>query len=322
MNAPVIGDYRDRSTGLTVFGVLEILFGAMCWMLVPMTVFLMMAPRRSAPATPAMLGPALGFYGAAGTVCIWLGIGSILARRWARALWVCLSGFGLATGVLASPLMVYMAFVYMPRALAAASPAPPPAVALFVAQAAMLGTMVLFYLVIPGVLFWFYTRPNVKKTCEARDPRERWTDRCPLPVLALSLVAALSGLMMFGLAPVFPAFPAFGGFVEGGGAKALMAGCGVLLFGLAWGLYRLRLAALWTWLVLLVVWSCSGVMTFRNGDLAGLYLRLGFDPLVARQTGLIWRDLWWVMPVYLVPWLAYGVYVRRYFHKAQPPPAV
>jgi len=318
MNPPVVGDFRDRSTGLTVFGVLEILFGAMCWLFVPMMIFMMLAHRPGAPATPAMLGPALGFYGGAGTVCIWLGIGSILARRWARALWVCLSGFGLATGILATPFMIYVAFVHLPRTMASVSPAPPPAAAVFAAQAVALIIMLLFYLVIPGVLFWFYSRPNVKRTCEGRDPKVRWTDRCPLPVLTLSLMTALGGIFMVAVIPFLHAFPFFGVFLTGVAAVALMLVYGALMLAVAWGLYRLKMAAWWMWLATLVLMAVSSAVTLWHANLTVLYAQMGMQPEIAARASELGgtATLWGTFC--LVPWLAWGLYVRRYFAKPQP----
>ena len=52
------------------------------------------------------------------------------------------------------------------------------------------------YVIIPGVLVMFYGSKHVKATCELWDPQIRWTDKCPLPVLALSLVAGLSAAWM------------------------------------------------------------------------------------------------------------------------------
>ena len=320
MNSPVVGDYRDRSTGLTVFGVLEILFGALCLLLVPLAAIGMVASARRAgtPVSPQMLAPALGFYGGAGTVCIWLGIGSILARRWARALWVCLSGFGLATGVLATPLMVYVAFVHLPRTMATVSSTPPPAVAMFVAQAVTVAMMVLFYLVIPGVLFWFYTRPDVKRTCAARDPRERWTDRCPLPVLTLSLMSALGGVFMALVSPFFRAFPFFGVFLSGVGAVLLMLAWAALALWVAWGLYRLWMAAWWVWLATLVFMAVSSTLTMWHADIAVLYAQMGMQPEVVVRASELGRTatLWGMLC--LVPWLAWGLYVRRFFPKPAP----
>ena len=301
-----------------VFGILEILFGAMCWLMVPMALMAMAASahRTGAPATRVVV-PGIVVYGLMGTVFIWLGIGSILARRWARALWVCASGCWLAAGILATPLMVYVALVQMPRSLDAAGPTTP-AVAVYVIQALTLGMMLLFYLVIPGALFWFYSRPNVKRTCEVRDLKERWTDRCPLPVLTLSLVSALGGVFMVLVTPFFRAFPFFGVFVTGVGAVVLMLIYGALMLAVAWGLYRLRMAAWWAWLATLVLMGISSAVTLWHTDLAVLYGQMGMQPEVVARASMLGSTatLWGTFCV--VPWLAWGLYVRRYLPKAAP----
>ncbi len=51
-------------------------------------------------------------------------------------------------------------------------------------------------MLLPSVWTFFYSGKNVKATCEARDPVIRWTDACPLPVLAMCLWLSFSVLMM------------------------------------------------------------------------------------------------------------------------------
>ena len=48
-----------------------------------------------------------------------------------------------------------------------------------------------FMLLLPAAFLVFYQRASVRATCQRRDPQARWTDRCPLPVLAVSLTAGL-----------------------------------------------------------------------------------------------------------------------------------
>ena len=77
------------------------------------------------------------------------------------------------------------------------------------------------YVIIPGALVLFYRSPHVKATCEARDPVVRWTDACPLPVLAVSLMLGLGAAWM----PVMivasrSVVPCFGCYLSGAPAAA------------------------------------------------------------------------------------------------------
>jgi hypothetical protein len=80
--------YKDRSTGLMIFGILTLLLGGLCGLFI----LLMLAGQASlarmnpAQANVAAILPAVAIYGVLAVALIWLGIGSIQARRWARAL--------------------------------------------------------------------------------------------------------------------------------------------------------------------------------------------------------------------------------------------
>jgi hypothetical protein len=89
LTVPLAPDYKNRSGGLVVFGVLTILLGVICGLMVPMMLLGQLTKPQSAdvPAiTLAMILPALLIYGGLAVAWVWLGIGSIKARRWARAL--------------------------------------------------------------------------------------------------------------------------------------------------------------------------------------------------------------------------------------------
>lgn len=86
---------RDRYAGLVFFGVVEILVGLVALLMIPM---LVIGARVSAPAGAAsetfsrrMLVPSAMVYLGTGALLLTLGVGSILARRWARALMVVFS---------------------------------------------------------------------------------------------------------------------------------------------------------------------------------------------------------------------------------------
>lgn len=184
-----------------------------------------------------------------------------------------------------------------------------------------IGVMGVSYVIMPGVLVLFYGSRHVKATCERRDPRIRWTDKCPLPVLALSLVAGFWAASMLLLGFYGWAIPFFGTILSG------MAGAGVsllvmfLLGYVAWGAYRLTIKAWWCAVVLIVAWGISAGVTFSRVSLMEFYERMNFPaqqlellkPYTLRQEPwlVLFSVLWMVLA------LAYVLYTRRYF--AKPP---
>jgi hypothetical protein len=321
MDTPTSDGYRDRSTALVVFGIFEILIGGLFLlfataMMVTLIVAAAMPERHARPGAVMVLA---GLYVLLAGVCVTLGIGSIRARRWARALSACVSAVVLGIGVIATPL----AAIALGRAAAAlpADQAASAGGALAVARVVGVVSLALMLIVIPGVLFLFYRSPHVKRTCEARDPVERWTDRCPLPVLALSLYAAFlaaSGLSSLGFHGYYPLF----GLSLTGPAGSIL----VILTAGAWlwaarGLYRLEPAAWWLALGLLVFISVSSTLTLWHTDLPGLYAKMGVgDERAAEAAGRMGLASWtrWSGVVNLVPLLIWILAVRGRFRRGPP----
>ena len=180
-------DYRDRSSGLIAFGVVQILLGMLCVLLVGLMVVGQRIAAQSTGAGPnfRMMAFSLAFYAILAAVLVWLGLGSIGTRRWARALSLILAWSWLLAGIVS---LIFFAILVpqMVQAFAAGNPGPPPAarVMMVVIPLAILG---IFFIVVPGSMVLFYQSRHVQATCEARDPATRWTDACPLPVLAVSV---------------------------------------------------------------------------------------------------------------------------------------
>jgi hypothetical protein len=253
-------------------------------------------------------------------VLVWLGIGSILARRWARAILLCLSAVALVGGAIAC---VSMAFIlpHLFDAMARQNPQALPPAAMMIAKvvAAVFGVIV--YIVIPGALFLFYRSPHVRLTCEARDPVLRWTDLCPLPVLAMSLVMGAGGAMMLLVMARIHVFPVFGTFVAGawGFLLALLGAC--LLLYLAWGFYRLHGPAWWIAIGMQALVAASGIVTFWKADFAEMYLKMGMEPRAAAMSAqlLAAPAFRWLAALSFLPWIAWLLWVRRYFSGPQFP---
>ncbi|HEY1257035.1 MAG: hypothetical protein ABSF76_01845 [Opitutaceae bacterium] len=325
MTTPTGSDYRDRKTGLVIFGILEIAIGAICGLAILLMLLGQAIASRGSNPPPGLqvLVPVIALYSLMATAFIWLGIGSILARRWARAILLCLSAVALVVGIISC---AFMAFVlpHMFDAVAQQSRTALQPAALLMMKVFTAVFMLVFYIIIPGALFLFYRSPHVKRTCEARDPVERWTDRCPLPVLAISLLLGMGGVFVLGVVTRFHVLPFFGTFVSGSAGLALSLVFGGLLLYLACAFYRLQVRAWWIALGIQVLFAISNAVTFWNADLMDMYLKMGFEHRSAAASAQLLASpaFRWMTTLSILPWLIWLLYVRRYFDKPPIPPVL
>jgi len=312
--------YQDRSAGLIVFGVLTILIGLFCALIIPAMLFGSAQSAASAPAGRGQLLSAAGVYGTLAVALVWLGIGSIMARRWARALLLLGAWTWLLVGVMA---MIFLA-VLLPQ-IASAIPSHGPSGPL--SDKARLAILllpagVIFFLgvVLPGIWVIFYRGSNVRATCEHRDPVTRWTDRCPLPVLAVSLWLAAGALsMVLGALGPGRVVPFFGTFLHGSGGLAALLAVAALWLYAARACYRLQPAGWWIIVVCIGLFAVSHFLTYSQHEIAETYHLMGYGPEQIAQIEkfqfLNSRTFAWMPVLWLVPSLAYLGYVRRYFPK-------
>ncbi len=313
-----VPDFKDRRTGLLVFGILDILLGVLCVLLVGLMVLgQAMVSRTAATAlSTRMLLPGMLFYLALAAAFVWLGIGSIRCRRWARALALILAWSWLCVGVISVPVTGFV----LPRALADASATGQtlPRGLLTVVLVFQLVLMTLLLVVLPAVLVCFYQSRHVKATCQACDPTPRWTDACPLPVLAVACWLWLGSVMILSLPLVCGGvLPLFGAIVSGWPGTLLDGVLAVLWFWLGRLWYQLKPAGWWLFVAALVVLSLSNLMTFSHVDLMELYRKMGYPEaqldLIRRQGWLSNRFLVWISVASLVPMLGYLLWVKGFF---------
>jgi len=312
---------KDRSAGLVIFGILTILLGALCAMLIP----LMLASQAMAEKSTGVPGnyqaiiPAVAVYGVLAVALVWLGIGSIRKRRWARALLLIGAWIWLVMGVL---VMATLAFLLPQIAAGASAQGQMPAGAKWILVLVPLIFMGIIFLIVPGILVFFYRSPHVKATFERLDPTPCWTDRCPLPVLALSLMLGIGAVSMIGMALTSRSvFPFFGLLLSGPSASAAMI---VMVAVWAWcarALYRLDPRG---WLVVFAViclFAISHMITYSFHDITEVYGLMGYTPQQREQIAkysflkngvMAWSALIWTLPM-----LGYLLYVKKYFRPAR-----
>lgn len=311
-------DFKDRKTGLVVFGILSIILGGFFALMVPLMIFGMIASAvldnsAAAPMKLNMMIPAFLLYTIIAVWFIWMGIGSVKARRWARALVLVSSWLWLISGVSGVIFMLLlMPDIY--NQMGESGQMPP--VAARIMKYVMAVFMTVFYVIIPAALVLFYGSKNVKATCEFRDTKVRWTDKCPLPVLALSLMFGFWAVSMSFTVFYGCAIPFFGAILTG------LSGAGVVLLVtllagyVAWGTYRLSINAWWCAVLLIIAWALSTAITFSRISIMDFYEKMNFpeQQLDAMKQFSISQDY---MVLFLVLWAAafigYLLYTRRYF---------
>ena len=319
-------DYKDRSVGLVIFGILTLLLGCLSGLFVPLMVFgqIMAAKAPNAPpVNHAAMVPGVAVYGLMAVALIWLGIGSIQARRWARALLLIFSWSWLIMGVFMTAVMpFFMAKVFssLPPNAGTGQPAMPPG--------AITGMVIfttffffVFFVLVPAVWTFFYHSRHVKATCDARDPVTRWTDACPLPVLGFSLWTWFAVPMMFVLALTGMAvMPFFGMFVSGlpGALFCLMVAA---IWGVAgWRLYRLDVRGWWLILVAMVLFMVSGLLTYSQHDISEMYQLQGMPQAEIDQIqkmGLFTGNrMSWFTLLCSVPFIGYLLFIKKYLRKS------
>ena len=310
--------FKDRSTALIIVGVIEILLGAGCALLVPLSLVAVSVTGGwgASGAEPRSIVPMMALYGVAAAVFIWIGVGTIRARRWAREVMLSLSWIWLVTGVCS----LVASWWLMPALLGDLSGAGYPAEFMSLVLAITVAVLGFLYVVLPGAFILFYGSPHVAETCEKRDPHPQWTDGLPQRLLTLAILWVMLAVSVF-LMPAYGWVTPFFGFVVGGAPGlaiwAVIFGC---FLALAWGTSRSAPWAWWGAMCLTVLAAVSSLTTFARVDLVDFVAVMG---LSAEQesifTGFLAVDRWMVVVFWIAVWgsfFAYLLTVRRYFPAA------
>lgn len=314
--------FKDRSTGLVVFGILTIMLGCLSGLLVPLVLLgqVMAATTTNVPVNYEAMLPGMVIYGVLAVALVWMGIGSIRAQRWARALLLVFSWSWLGLGVFE---MIAMAII-MPKAMGnlpatgtTGQPVSPAAVMDGVLLVMFLVFGVIF-IILPGIWTFFYNSPHVKATCDARDPVANWTDACPLPVLGLCLWLWFTVPMLL-IMPVAAhgVMPFFGMFLTGVPGVLFGLGLAALWGYCSWLLYRLDRRGWWLFFFAICAGLASTVLTFARHNILEMYRLMDYPEAQIEQiqkTGLLEGN--WMIYLMLcstLPFLGYLFFIKRYF---------
>jgi len=310
--APPPAPYKDRSTGLVVFGILTVSLGCVAGVFVVSYFgWRAVAGTSLAPRGLSSMLPPLCLWGSLAVSLIWLGIGSIMARRWAGALllifsWVCL--------IAGAAALLFMA-VFMSQRLGGMAGDGRVKIISGIVVFLILGV---YLILIPAVWTCFYNSRHVKATCQARDPVTRWTDACPLPVLGLC-VTLMVGVASMLVMPVLGhcAMPFFGMFLTGiPGSLCYLAVAAVWSYA-AWSLYKLRPFGWWLIFTALFVYMVSAILTFAHHDMTEMYRLMNYpEARIERmqESGLLsGNHMEWLMSLSNLPFVAYLIFIKKFF---------
>lgn len=314
--------YKDRSAGLTIFGILTILKGGIVSLFIPLILFGTAASAKTTgtPSQFPTILPAVLLYGPLAIALVWLGIGSVMARRWARALLLIYSWNWLVMGVIIGGFMAVIlpaTFANLPAGTADGHAAVSPAVMTGI----LIGMFVFFgiiWVILPAIWTFFYSSRHVKATCERCDPVTRWTDACPLPVLAVCLWQGFSMLIM--LAAPFTShgvMPFFGIFLTGLPGVLFCVILAAVWGYSAWLMYRMDVRGWWIILVGLCLVIVSNLLTFSHHDISEMYRLMDYPETQIAQIQMsplfTGNRQAWFMTFSTTPILAYLLFIKKYF---------
>ena len=333
---PFTAAAQSRRGLLALFGLIEILIGAACFGLLCVMSILWLFASRLPPEQAPILGTSnlilsVLLYAGSAAFFVVMGVGTIYARRWARAIMLIVSWPWLLNMVAFLIFLVVMLRPLMARLQDSAQAVFPSAGSFPSGETLPQGAHVspamlvaiplglsLFLTILPLAFIVFYTRPGVRHAFDTADTRPCWTDGRPLSVLAMTLVIWLGAAgCLAGL--FYGVFAGFGVLLSGAPAVAANLAVAAATAWLGYALYRMTIGGWWANLAFAVLFHLSWWITLSRIGLAGILGTVTIDPgrvQALRQTGLpaLFESSWLVLLSAIV-WIAALLSVKRHFRQ-------
>ena len=306
-----------------LFGILELLIAAFFGLMAA----LMMALPRITGSRP--LPPELphGFWFAIAAMYLFIGllfvaagVGSILAKNWARLLMLFLSWSWLVCGLFV--VIGQIAFIVAggnfggaPTQNQQLSPQVLHAVQIFTS----IFTLIVF-IVAPLTFIIFYTRKSVKATCERTLSGAHRERSVPTSIWVLVVLLGLQALGLLWTAALFPVLGLFGLFVTGWGARGVLIMLAAVWSWLAWSCYRRELRAWWIAMSLSVFFGLSNLVTNFRHTVDDIYRIMKLPmPGSARLPAIFASATFRVGfgALFLLAYLGLLLYTKRYFSEPE-----
>lgn len=336
--------FRPKSGAILATGILLGLSGLMLFGTGFLTLIQTFAMQQIAKADPKAMNELAGmqdmmrtasfinlvFYGGLGVLFLSVAYGCITYRRWARPFALTLGWGWIFMGItMLVSLSVMMGGIkdMMSRTMeqaAKTSPggaAMPPMDGIFTFIMVIYFVMILIFLIaLPAVILWLQWGDDVRRTYESRDPKVRWTDRQPAPLIGMTIAATLfaacsipSLLMLQNplMKPFLPDSP----------LKYLWILVPFAWGYVAWGTYRRQIAA---WVLSLAVLGAGvwfGYIALTDTNWGELYKQMGIpDQSLADVTEMMTEiykpsRMGVLMAGSMLPPIAFLIWVLRYFRR-------
>jgi hypothetical protein len=315
---------KNRRPGLIGCGVVHLLFGLMfigfsVLMVLMVTVMPESARRQSAMPAGMTVYTSL-FYLILAALFVTLGIGSMRARRWAPPLIQVTSWAWLICGALGGGMLFFM----LPKMMETLpNQQPGAAVGVMGCMTVVFG---LFGIAVPLAFCFFFRSRFVKTTVEMLDPVPRWTDKHPVSMLIFASWMFFGAISTLLSSFMYRALPVGDFMLRGVALFAVMAVMATLLFWIGVGTLKRIPAAWWSGFVLMIIGVTWGAFMVRSTTPERMSEAMGM-PYDAQQAAitramysspffLVWMAVLWI------GYLAFLLYIRRYFFPRSEGPAV
>jgi hypothetical protein len=265
---------RDRSMGLVIAGILEILLGILSFSLA-MLLLIVVSTAGLAGLKTSHFWIAMGFQFFLTGWLIVMGLGSIKAKRWARALVLVGAWTAVFFGTLALALVLYIlpGILGLMTDSGLVSPTAAMPVLYFI-----IGVLFVLQILFPLAAIVFYSMGGVRGTCERRNPGSCWTDRIPLPLLAMGFICTMGCFSIITGATTNYVVFLFGKVATGGLGAAIVALLSIGFGYVGWGAFTRKIHAWWGGYALVLLTCSSMMLTFSEMDMETLYGQMGYSP--------------------------------------------
>lgn len=270
-------DSRRPKHRMRIAAVIQGLLGSLIVLSVPLMILGFIAESRLPPGRRP--GPAAGvggmaeFLGAAAFLLV-TGWGAWKCRRWARPLVLsvlvpvaALGAVGVAALAEAMPVAVQMGRA-LRVGMRAALDLPPRHLSGVVIGFVVIATLI--GVVVPAALAALYWNPRLKRACERLDPKPRWTDGVPLPVLGTSLWLGVIAVRVL-LQPAYGAVPVFGSIPTGWAAVPYVLPVAAAAGVISVAAFRRRPSAWYGTMALVLLLGASYLVTYARVNLIDVY---------------------------------------------------
>jgi hypothetical protein len=312
---------RPSRSVLIAFGVVLLLLavGAGCMgMFLPLTAMLPNVPHQ--PTSTLIMTAAI--YLGVSAVFAWLGVATIMCRRWVRPVLLALGWPWLIVGAV-GVLSMLLNLGPMAEAMQMRQPpgTPMPKVFIGIVLAVAVSVNVLLMVGLPLAIVLYMRRPGTEEILRAYDTRTNWTDRCPQEILTWILAMALCGIAML---PVLfhPMLPLGNRVITGLPAAAAILVIAGTFLAIAYGSYRRHILAWWGSMVAMVVVCGVWLLMLVEGGMVEMWRAMGLpeDQIEVSAKMVAGPRGWAGSALIILITFWYLVKLKRYFVGDTKPP--